>query len=149
MLTTDHQLDVATWACLKAMVFEYAWPDPPVFTQADREVLMTQLRPPASVQIRLAAIESQGQPLLAFRRIYKAASGPLAICTTIVLGCVVVQVFGGPGAGEHGFRKAGGASGTFVDIFPPTFPDAAWPPAQALDDTTIEAFAHPLSPVVD
>jgi hypothetical protein len=42
VLTTDQQVDVATWACMKAMLFEYALPAPPVFTQADREILMTQ-----------------------------------------------------------------------------------------------------------
>jgi hypothetical protein len=64
-LTVDQQLTVATWAAMKAAVFEYVWSEDTVLTAADREVIMTQDRPPASVQVRLAAIESDGSPLRA------------------------------------------------------------------------------------
>ncbi|MFF7477085.1 hypothetical protein [Streptomyces sp. NPDC008092] len=61
--TPQEQLDIATWACMKAMVFEFAWSEPPAFTQPERGIVWSQKRPPASAQIRIAAIESQGYPL--------------------------------------------------------------------------------------
>jgi hypothetical protein len=64
-LTVDQQLTVATWAAMKAAVSEYAWSDDTILTAADRDIIMTQDRPSASVQVRLAAIESDGSPLLA------------------------------------------------------------------------------------
>jgi hypothetical protein len=54
-LTTGQQITVATWVAMKAAVFEYVWSGDPILTAADREVIMTQNRPPARVQIRLAA----------------------------------------------------------------------------------------------
>ncbi len=64
-LTTDQQITVATWAAMKTSVFEYVWGDDPVLTSENRTIMRTQNRPPASVRVRLAAIESEGYPLRA------------------------------------------------------------------------------------
>jgi hypothetical protein len=145
-LTTEQQITIATWAAMKAAVFEYVWTDIPVLTAADREVIMTQNRPPASVQVRLAAVESKGYPLRALGRGYEVR-GPdnKAICLTVTIGCLVVQVFGGPGAGTHGLRTASKTGVDFIGIFPPQLRTVQWPPARALDDATLLTFAHPLA----
>ncbi len=46
-LAVDEQITVATWAAMKAAVFEYVWTDAPILTATDREIIMTQKRPPA------------------------------------------------------------------------------------------------------
>jgi hypothetical protein len=71
-LTTDQQITVATWAGMKTAVFEYVWTDEPILVATDREIMATQNRPPANVQVRLAAVESNGYPLRAIGRGYEA-----------------------------------------------------------------------------
>jgi hypothetical protein len=148
-LDPEDQITVATWATLKAAVFEFVWTDTPVFTVADRQLIMTQNRPPAGVQVRLAAVESNGYPLRALGRGYELrATGDKALCLTITVGCLVVQVFGGPGAGDHAFQ--GSLSGpNFIGIYPPQMHAAAWPPTEALNDASLVEFAHPLAPLTD
>lgn len=148
LLAPDQQITVATWASLKAAVFEYAWGTEPVLTQADRAIIMTQNRPPASVQVRLAAVESRGYPLLAKARGYvRADTTDIAYCLTLSIGCLVIQVFGGPGAGFHGFQVPSGGAPTYVGIYPPAMHTAQWPPPRALDDATLQSFADPLQGV--
>lgn len=104
-LTVEQQITVATWATVKTAVLEYVWGDDPLLTAAERAVVMTQNRPPASVQARLAAVHSTGYPLRALGRGYEVyGSGAKAICLTITIRCLVVRVFGGPGAGTEGLR---------------------------------------------
>lgn len=145
-LSTKQQLAVATWAAMKTAVFEYVWSDAPVLTADDREIIVAQNRPPASVQVRLAAIESHGLPLRALGRGYERG-GEKAICLTNTIGCLVVQTFGGPGAGDHNFKKTGRTGTDFIGIYPPQMVTVQWPPASVLDDSSILAFAHPLAPV--
>jgi hypothetical protein len=143
-LTPDDQIAVATWATLKTAVFEYAWGDQPVLTQADRTILMTQGRPPANVQVRLAAVESNGTPLLATGRGYQQrGSTDIALCLTLSIGCVVLQVFGGPGAVAHQFQTSGSSGPAHIGIYPPAMTTVHWPPAVALDDASLRQFANP------
>jgi hypothetical protein len=144
-LTPDQQVDVATWTSMKAAVFEYIWSDEPVLTAADRSVIMAQDRPPASAQVRLAAIESQGHPLQAMARRYvKSGTQEMAYCLTVTIGCLVLQFFGGPGAGNHGFQSTGRPRTDFAGIYPPSMQAINWPPVLALDDASVQNFADPL-----
>ena len=148
-LTPDQQVDVATWTSMKSAVFEYIWSDEPVLTAADRSVIMTQDRPSASAQVRIAAIESQGRPLQAIARRYvKSGTQEMAYCLTMTIGCLVLQFFGGPGAGDHGFQNAGRPSVDFAGIYPPSLQVINWPPVLALDDVSVQAFADPLRAVL-
>ena len=149
-LTVEQQITVATWATVKTAVLEHVWGDDPVLTAAECEVIMTQNRPPASVQVRLAAVESNGYPLRALGRGYEVqGSGPKAICLTITIGCLVVQVFGGPGAGTEGLRTVGRTGADFIGIFPPPMRTVQWPPPSAHDDSSLLVFAHPLAALTD
>ncbi len=149
-LTTEQQITVATWATMKTAVFDYVWTDDPVLAAGDREVIRTQNRPPASVQVRLAAVESNGYPLRALGRGYELRGpGDKAICLTMTVGCLVAQAFGGPGAGIHGFQTAGRTGADFIGIFPPQMRPVQWPATSALDDASLVTFAHPLAPLTD
>jgi hypothetical protein len=145
-LTAAQQITVATWATMKTAVFEYVWTDDPVLLGGDRDVIRTQNRPPASAQVRLAAVESNGYPLRALARGYELrGTADKAICLTMTIGCLIAQVFGGPGAGHHGFQQTGRTGADFIGIFPPQVRIVQWPPMTALDDTSLLKFAHPLA----
>lgn len=147
-VTPEQQITVATWASMKAAVFEFVWGADPVFTAADRRIIMTQVRPPATVQVRLAAVESNGYPLRAIGKGYETHdTGDRALCLTSTIGCLVVQVFGGPGAGDHRFQSVGTTGKDFIGIYPPQMRTVQWPPSMALDDTSLLAFADPLAPL--
>ena len=124
--------------------------NPRILYLADRNVLVTQARPPASIQVRLAAIESQGIPLRALGRGYeRREQGDKALCMTMTIGCLVVQVFGVPDAGNHDFQHAGRTGSDFIGIYPPQMQTVAWPPHTVLDDASLLAFAHPLAAITD
>jgi hypothetical protein len=147
-LTVSQQLTVATWAAMKAAVFEYAWSENTILSAADRDVIMTQDRPPASTQVRLAAIESEGTPLRARGLRYVVnATGEDIICLTLTIGCLVAQVFGGPGAGTHGLQTSSMPRADRIRIFPPATNTVQWPPPVVLNDQALPAFENPLGPL--
>jgi hypothetical protein len=156
-LNPSEQLTIATWAAMKSMVMEYFWGpgQAVVLPQAARTFVFRQQRPPGNMQIRIAAVESQGCPAAIHRRVFRlqprAASGvvlpELASCSTISLGCFVVQAYGtsivSPAAPPHPHTHAG----DYLVINPPPGHDVNWPPPQLLDDAGLGRFAHPLQPV--
>ena len=154
-LTPAEQLTIATWAAMKSMVLEYVWGSEQVIVmpQAARTFVFDHQRPPESMQIRIAAIESQGRPALIFRRVYQlrlksssnAALPGFASCSTFVLGCFVVQTYGtstlSPAVPPHPHGRS------YLVINPPPGDDISWPPPVLLDDAGLDRFAHPLQPV--
>lgn len=157
ILSPGEQQVIATWAAMKSMVLEYVWSTEQaiVFPQAARTFVFSQHQPPATMQIRIAAVESHGRPAAIFRRVYqRQAAGSsaqalpgFASCSTFALGCFVVQVYGTsadpattpPAPSPHG--------STYFVINPPTGHDISWPPPGLLDDEDLDQFAHPLQPV--
>ena len=154
-LSPEEQLTIATWAAMKSMVLEYVWGPEQVIVlpQEARTFVFRQQRPPANMQIRIAAVESQGRPALIFRRVYRlqpqaSASGTLpglAFCSTFVLGCFVVQVYGTSSITSAAPPAPHGSS--YFAISPPTGSPISWPPPEPLDDAGLDQFAHPLQPV--
>jgi hypothetical protein len=154
-LSAEQQLTIATWAAMKSMVLEYVWGSGQVIVvpQEARTFLYRERKPPANMQIRVAAVESRGRPALIYRRVYRLeprAAGTalpgLASCSTLVLGCFAVQVYAtsSPDISSQAAPAPHGP-GYFV-IWPPTGSAISWPP-QALDDAGLDQFAHPLQPV--
>jgi hypothetical protein len=123
-----------------------------VLPQAARTFVFRQNQAPEDMQIRIAAVESKGRPALAFRRVYqlqpKVAGGhtlpAFASCSTLVLGCFVVQTYGTSVTGPAASTRHGG---NYLVLNPPGGGDESWPPAQALDDQSLDRFAHPLQPL--
>jgi hypothetical protein len=154
-LSPEEQLTIATWAAMKSMVLEYVWGPEQVIVlpQEARTCVYRQQLPPANMQIRIAAVESQGRPALIYRRVYRlhpqaSASKTLpalASCSTFVLGCLVVQVYG-----TSSITSAAPPAPHRLShhvIYPPTGSTVNWPPPQALDDAGLDQFAHPLQPI--
>ena len=156
-LTPEDQQTIAAWAAMKSMVLEYFWgPDQViVLPQAARTFVFRQRRAPGDMQIRVAAVESQRRPALFVRRVYQlrpkafATASPalpgIASCSTLVLGCFVVQTYGTSMTGPAASQRPHGRD--YLVMNPPSGVDISWPPPEALDDRGLDRFAHPLQPV--
>ena len=156
-LAPEEQQTIATWAAMKSMILEYVWGTERVviLPQESRTFVFHQQRPPANMQIRIAAVESQGRPVAVFRRVYRLLPGTpgsaslpgFASCSTFALGCFVVQTFGASNTIPAAPLAPHGC--TYFVINPPTGSAVTWPPPQALDDGGLDQFAHPLQPVLE
>jgi hypothetical protein len=154
-LSPGEQLIIATWAAMKSMVLEYVWGAEQIIVlpQAARSYVFRQQQPPESMQIRIAAVESHGRPALIFRRVYQLrpnvpsslALPGFASCSTLVLGCFVVQTYGSSIVSPAGSPHLHG--GNYFAINPSTGQDISWPPPELLDDDGLDQFAHPLQPI--
>ena len=154
-LAPEEQQTIAAWAAMKSMVLEYVWGGEQVVVlpQEARTFVFRQQRPPANMQIRIAAVESQGRPVAVFRRVYQlqpripgSASLPgFASCSTFVLGCFVVQTFGASSIIPAALPTPHGR--TYSVINPPTGSAVSWPPPEVLNDAGLDHFAHPLQSV--
>lgn len=153
--TPEDQLTIAAWAAMKSMVLEYSWgPDQVIVVpQAARTFVFRQRRAPGSMQIRVAAVESQGRPAL-FARASTSSSRrrqlvrrfqALPPAQTLVLGCFVVQTYGTSMTGPAASQRSHGRDHLVMN--PPSGVDISWPPPDALDDRGMDRFAHPLQPV--
>ena len=104
------------------------------------------------MQIRIAAVESRGRPALIFRRVYQlqpntsgsAARPGFATCSTFVLGCFVVQIYGTSIASPAASPRP--HANSYLVLSPPTGYEVSWPPPEPLDDAGLDRFAHPLQP---
>ncbi len=65
----------------------------------------------------------------------------------MTLGCLAIQVFGGPGAGQHDFQMTGRMGIDYLGVYPPHMKTVQWPPSELLTDATLSAFADPLAPL--
>jgi hypothetical protein len=74
-------------------------------------------------------------------------TGEKIICLTLIIGCLVVQVFGGPGAGTHGLQTSSIPRTDRIRIFPPSTNTVQWPSAVVLNDQTLPGFENPLGPL--
>ncbi len=154
-LTPGDQQTIAAWAAMKSMVLEYFWGSGQsiVLPQTARTFTFREYQAPASMQIRIAAVESQGRPAAIVRRVYqlrpRAADSPtlpeLALCSTLVLGCFIVQAYGTSMPGPPATPQPHGRD--YLAIHPPGGMDVRWPPAEALDDQGLDRFTHPLQPI--
>ena len=154
-LSPEEQLTIATWTAMKSMVLEYVWEPEQVVVlpQEARTFVFRQQRPPANMQIRIAAVESRGRPALIYRRVYQLqpqapssmALPRFASCSTFVLGCFVVQAYGTSNITPAAPSSPHGPS--YFVMNPPTDTAISWPPPEPLDDAGLDQFAHPLQPV--
>ena len=128
-LTVEDQIAIATWAALKAAMFEHLWTDDPVLTAADREVIMRQERLPAGIRVLLAAAAPGTNPRQAIGYVDEPGGQPgRALCLTIAIGHLVVQVFAGLGADPLARQVAARVGIELIEIFPSQSGVVPWPP---------------------
>jgi hypothetical protein len=137
-LARPDQIKVATWAALKAAIFEYVWTDDPVLTGQDRKIIMTQNQPPASIQVRLAVRRPGSYLPRAHGHVYEIGGpGGKALCLTMTIGCLVAQVCREPGAGTQAVWPPREPGTGIITIFPPRPEPVPWPPPNRLDDKSL------------
>jgi predicted alpha/beta hydrolase family esterase len=139
------QLLLATWCVKTALVLEFLRSDFLVATPDIRQALMRDQRPPETFRVRLAQIDDPTRHPLRFQTLVGSTEqGPQAkadgLCSTLLIGNLVVQVWGGEGAGPIDLTKAGTAISNAVMIWPPVPGVASWPPRVALNEETAEVF---------
>lgn len=145
-LSLGDQLTVATWASKTVMMLEAHDSRAMVSTLADRRLLRDELRPPAHHRCRLASRASYGSGLAYLIRV--GAAEPTfdvanVFCATLVLGFLIIQVWGGPGD-QHWqpYSVVGAHGGHSVSINPPVPPLARWPPPEPVADEDLAEFAE-------
>ncbi len=150
-LSPGDQRIIAAWAAMKSMILEYAWGQGQVIVlpQAARTFVFREQRAPREMHVRIAAVESNGRPMLFPRRVYQlqpelARAGALPqfiSCSTLVLGCFVVQTLGSSAVGSAAPARPPGRD--YLAINPPSGTDLTWPPAEVFDDAGLDRFADP------
>jgi hypothetical protein len=145
-LDLAQQIDLATWATLKAFVYERIANDPPVATQAERDLLRSQRRPPGNVRAFLACA-GNGTVFGVYRAYvegWKEKDGESKFQrfygTTFRLGHLLVQVIGNPDSDYRPFELPGIANDQAQTILPPV-EGSVWPPKYVLSDAAIDEFA--------
>lgn len=138
------QLLIATWAVKTVFVLEFMRRELIVATAHDRYVLMTEHRPPTTFRVRLAAVADPAvQPLRL--QTYVATTHPPdgpsdILCSTVLIGHLAVQVWGGHGAGTVDLKASGTVIGDAVMIWPPVAIGAPWPPSRPITEEQMEEF---------
>src|SRR5690606_32644354 len=131
-LDLPAQLLVATWAVKTTMVLEFMRDRMFVATSNARTFVKERKQPPDTFRVRLAALAHPGdQPLRlqTFVATTQVPDGPPdVLCSTLLIGHVAVQVWGGAGAGPVDLQTVGTRIGDAVMVWPPVPPSALWPP---------------------
>lgn len=152
-LSLEDQLSVATWATKTAMVLEYIRSDLFVTTEEERRVLAGGHRPPDGFRVRLAAMKAvgeQGLRIATFVASSDSSEGvPDTLCTTVVIGCLVVQVWGGSGSGPTDLQRPGIVMDEAAMVWPPVPGQVTWPPRVPLTDSRLEEFIREPIPGAD
>jgi hypothetical protein len=144
-LSEVDQLDLATWATLKAYVYDSAAAFPSAVTRAECESLKAQKQPPGNVRVFLAAYDRGNQFMV--HRVYAVgpkgdeSHGHTVHCTTFVLGHVVIRVLGSQRSHYRPFEFVGVADDRSQTVYPPVIGGRVWPPDYLINDASLNEFA--------
>jgi hypothetical protein len=143
-LSPEEQVDLATWASLKSIVFEPVAQYAEVSTASDRSILKLESRPPGHASVYLARYVPGDLFSVARRFVYgerRAGQVGHASLTTLVLGSAVISVLLSPLRETVDFAMTGKRRVDVITAFLPTPESALWPPHQGLDHEGLENFA--------
>lgn len=148
ILSPVAQLDLAAWTALKGYIVEYALGDVIVATPDEHHALLARKHPQGAVPVRIGAVERSGIPNSVTRIVYnvgrEGTQSGFAACTTFALGCAVLQVCHGLGITVD-WTKTSEPRADHVQVNPPCPREIRWPPAVALDSSTLPAWERPFS----
>ena len=142
-LDVNEQIDIAAWSAKASMGIERYEPTLAVTRSADRQLLASQGRPPSHYRVRLAHRAEVHEALrinsLVARSDTAPSPAPDAIATMLVLGWLVIQVWGGHGAPTSveefgvGWRTDEG-----IVVWPPVMSEVVWPPVTAMSEEALD-----------
>lgn len=146
-LDIHQQLDVAAWASKTIAALEFHEPSTVVTRQEDRDLIRRELRPPHHHRVRLAHRSEVGESLIAKMLVARSATAPDdrpdAFVTTLGIGFLVVQVWGGHGSDTgEGLTRTGTSASRAVMVWPPVMGTVSWPPAMPVEEEDLDAFTR-------
>lgn len=142
-LSMTDQLELATWATLKAMVYDSRAVPEPVTETDELATMRREQRPPATCRVSLAGQANPG--LFSLRRRFVAGQHKvseelhLAAATTFVLGHLVVQTLASPHTTHRTYTQVGTRKPQVQSILPPIQAGTIWP-LPYLDDAMLIEF---------
>jgi hypothetical protein len=145
ILSAVEQLQLGTWAALKALVYDAKAQYESLASEGDRQVMYEQRRPPANYRVSLAGHGHGG--LFMVRRVFVAGwqhgsnAMQRAAATTFILGHLVVQTVSNPTTSYRAYAEVGTLKTSVQSIVPPIVAGARWP-LPYLDDSDLDAFAE-------
>jgi hypothetical protein len=135
-LSPEHQLLAATWIVKTAMIADFVAGRAPVFTQAQRTLMLEQLVPPHEAPVHLAAQDAtvaKDRPvrwLAVDGHMNQAATSqdrPDGFIAAIGLGEFVILLAVSPWKGYVALKGAGERRRTWFSALSPMSPSASWP----------------------
>ena len=145
-LDTSEQFLIATWAVKTAIVFEATLsPEDDNFSQAERQIVMREDRPPASVEISLSAVIGPIAPVsYACAKVGAVVGDDIRMrfhFHTVQAGALVLNILRrDPPPANYGSLERFAVPqeldvpfGVVRAIFPPVTKTATWPPGELLD----------------
>jgi hypothetical protein len=147
VLPVEAQLTLATWTSLKSFVAEFAIGTEVVATAEQRENLMKVTCVDGAVPVRIGAVERDGIPNSITRITYTVgapgSSQGTAACTTLTLGCAVLQVRYGLGI-RTDWTRLSEPGEDHIPLNPPCPRHVQWPPHVVLDTTSLARWERPI-----
>ena len=152
-IAQPDQLLIATWATKTVMVLEPSLTPEHNFTGEQRDIVRTQDRPPASVEVSISAVEGPIAPMGFSCARVRLLIGDSPFSDyhfyTVYMGALVLQVLRpDPAPADYGTlermnipREVVAPPDLAVVIFPPSN-RVAWPPRQVLDWDALMTFTH-------
>lgn len=131
------QVDLATWACLKVMVWEPA-AEGVVTSPVDRELMWKQHQPPRYAVVVLGWVRSSDQSEFSIHQVFIRAQrqpgAPLdnVSATALTLGDFVSWVILNPTKPKGVAFEPTPIDDDLITIFPPAYGSLRWPPQTAL-----------------
>jgi hypothetical protein len=143
LLEPREQLAIATWASKTAIAMEAYEPVMAVSTKDDRDLLVSQLRPPNHHRVRLGHRADVYESLMVKSAVARSttarAEAPDAFATMFVIGWLVIHIWGGSGAPTNDEALGvGWRTSQAIMVWPPIMSDVTWPPATSLRDDELD-----------
>ncbi len=150
-LSPEDQLLLATWAVKTFLVVETTFGQDLLSQPGDRQIVMSQSRPPAHYRVWASAYVGDIGPLRT-TVLASTLDDPEGVLSgrvylgTLQVGSLVLQIGGGDSTVPtgDGVERYGTSTPRRVQCFPP-LASATWPPKEMLDDHTFIAATQELS----
>ncbi len=143
-LSPQEQLLTATWTSKTVLVLEFLRKTYHVNDANDRRFIMDNQRPPPTYRVRLAYLDAIPEQAFRFQTFVATTDLdtklPNVLCSSLLIGHLIIQCWGGPGVGTLNLQVAGTSISNAIMIWPPIPTGASWPPSVPITKETTEAF---------